>query len=279
MSHRPFQMAFLADMQLGMYATFSGMTEAEVARYAAVDMRVDAVPAVEGFEWDASHYRRAVKMVNGLRPDLVVVGGDMIDDPNGDDQIEAFFEITAGIDPAIPVRYAPGNHDVAPDTVVPTRDSIARYRDTFGPNWYTFTEAGVTFLVLDTVVIDHPQLVPDEWAAEQAFIDETLDTIPPDVRIVAIGHHPLFLDHPDEPDTYWNLPHERRRPLFDRLHAAGVRLALAGHWHRNNVAVHHGFEMVTSGPVGYPLGADPSGFRIVEVHPDRIAHAYLALTE
>ena len=35
-------------------------------------------------------------------------------------------------------------------------------------------------------------------------------------------------------------------------------------------------QMVTSGPVGYPLGDDPSGLRIVKVYDDRIEHEYFA---
>ena len=35
--------------------------------------------------------------------------------------------------------------------------------------------------------------------------------------------------------------------------------------------------MVTTGPVGYPLGDDPSGLRIVKVYRDRIEHAYYGL--
>ena len=278
MTDRPFRMVFLADVQLGMYATFSGFTPDEVARYAAVGMRVRAVPKVEGFEWDARQYERAVALIDRLRPDLVIVGGDMIDDPNRDDQTDAFLSLTARLDPAIPMRYAPGNHDIAPDTVVPTDESVSRYREVFGPDFSTVSAGPVTFLVLDTVVIDHPERAPKAWAEQEAFIAAFLDE-PPRTPIVAVGHHPLFLSDPDEPDTYWNLPRERRRPLYDRLRRAGVRLALAGHWHRNNVAVHDGFEMVTSGPVGYPLGDDPSGLRLVELYPDRITHSYLPLTE
>ena len=44
----------MADCQLGAYATFSGMTEADVAEYATRDMRVEVVPRVAGFEWDAA---------------------------------------------------------------------------------------------------------------------------------------------------------------------------------------------------------------------------------
>jgi 3',5'-cyclic AMP phosphodiesterase CpdA len=273
-----FRLAFLADTQLGMYATFSGMTEADVARYAAMGMRVEAVPRVEGFEWDARRYERAVTLLNRLRPDLVVIGGDMIDDSNHEDQIEAFLEITSRLDPDLTMHYAPGNHDIAPDTVVPTDESVATYREVFGPNHYVLTAGPASFLILDTVVIDHPELAPRAWEEQQDFLEDVLGT-PPPAPLVVVGHHPLFLDHPDEPDTYWNLPRERRRPLYDRLRRAGVTLAFAGHWHRNNVAVHDGFEMVTSGPVGYPLGSDPSGLRIVDITENHISHRYLSLEE
>jgi len=279
MADSHFRVAFLADTQLGMYATFSGMGPDQVARYAAVDMRVEPVPRVEGFEWDARRYERAVAAVNGLRPDLVIVGGDMIDESNSDEQTEAFLGITSRLDPAIPVRYAPGNHDLAPDTLVPTPEGIARYREVFGPDYYVFSEGPATFVVLNTVVIDHPEMVPEAWAAQQVFIDDALAALPGNRRAVMIGHHPLFIRHPDEPDTYWNLPLERRRPLYEALRRAGVRIALAGHWHRNNVSVDDGFEMITSGPVGYPLGSDPSGFRIVDVFADRVTHEYIPLPE
>jgi hypothetical protein len=37
--------------------------------------------------------------------------------------------------------------------------------------------------------------------------------------------------------------------------------------------------MVTSGPVGYPLGDDPSGVRVVAVGESGVAHRYSALDE
>jgi hypothetical protein len=36
--------------------------------------------------------------------------------------------------------------------------------------------------------------------------------------------------------------------------------------------------MVTSGPVGYPLGDDPSGLRIVDVGEERVLHEYVPLS-
>ena len=274
-----YRFVFLADMQLGAYATFSGMSANEVDRYATeLGMRVEAVPAVEGWEWDARRYTSAVAAVNAIRPDLVVIGGDMVDDPNSEDQYDEFMRITSAIDSEIPIRWVPGNHDIAPDTVVPTPASLSTYRELFGDDYYGFDHGPLHFVALNTVVIDHPEQVPGEWEAQRAFIEqELLDARKRDRTAVLIGHHPLFLREAGEPDDYWNLPLERRRVILDLVRRHSVPMAIAGHWHRNSLASDGLFEMVTTGAVGYPLGADPSGFRIVEVDGGSITHRYQSL--
>ncbi|MEX1208085.1 MAG: metallophosphoesterase [Acidimicrobiia bacterium] len=272
---KSFRVLFLADSQLGLYASFSGMSEEAAAQYAAQGMHVEAVPSTQGHEWDAAMYRKAVEAANHLRPDLVLFGGDMIDDPNSEDQLNSFLSISSRLDRDIPMRFAPGNHDIAADTVVPTPESIAAYRAVYGDDHYTFRAGPVSFVVLNTVVIDHPELVPAEWAAQREFIAEALDTDEPPI---VVGHHPFFLESLHEEDNYWNLPTERRIPLVEQMRRAGVRLSIAGHWHRNNIASYGDLEVVTSGPVGYPLGSDPSGFRLIEITEEgRIAHRYLPL--
>jgi 3',5'-cyclic AMP phosphodiesterase CpdA len=274
-----YRFVFLADMQLGAYATFSGLTPEEVHRYASeLGMRVAAVPAVEGWEWDARQYEGAVSAVNAIRPDLVVIGGDMIDDPSSEDQYDEFMRITASIDADIPVRWVPGNHDIAPDALVPTPDGLSSYRRRFGDDYYAFDHGPLRFVALNTVVIDHPEQVPGEWEAQREFLAQELrDAETRDRPSILIGHHPLFLREAGESDDYWNLPLERRRVILDLIHRHRVPMALAGHWHRNSVASDGRFEMITSGPVGYPLGADPSGFRVFEVDAQRITHRYESL--
>lgn len=271
-----FRVLFLADIQMGMYATFSGLSEEAIARYAEAGMTVRAAPPAEGHEWEARQYERAVEMANALRPDLVLFGGDLIDDPNVEDQLDEYLRITDRLDPAIDRRWAPGNHDIGADTVVPNAESIASYRSVFGDDYFAFDAGPATFIVLDTVVIDHPEEVPDEWEAQRQFVLDRLDgTTRP---VVVAGHHPLFVDHPDEDDTYWNLPGERRRILLDAFHRSGVRLALGAHLHRNAHGVDGDLEMVTTGPVGYPLGPDPSGMRLVEIAEDGTAvHQYVPI--
>jgi 3',5'-cyclic AMP phosphodiesterase CpdA len=93
---------------------------------------------------------------------------------------------------------------------------------------------------------------------------------------IAFSHHPAFLKTPDEPDDYWNWPLERRKTLLELLRNAGAKAVFAGHWHRNNYSSYDDMQVVASGPVGYPLGDDPSGYRIVKVHADRVQHDYYA---
>ncbi len=271
---------FLADTQLGCYATFSGMTEAEVATYTARDMRVAPVPRVEGFEWDARRYERVIAIANELRPDFVIIGGDMIDDPASEGQAAEFFRITEQLDADIPIRWLPGNHDIAADAVVPTAESIERYRARFGEDYYSFEHGSTVFVVLNTVVADHPERVPEEWTAQLAFLREALgDAATDGRRRVLLGHHPLFVQSANEPDTYWNIPRAQRAAILELVHANAVEIGFAGHWHRNAIAWDGDFQMVTSGPVGYPLGADPSGYRIVEVTDDGVSHEYRPLPD
>ncbi len=72
------------------------------------------------------------------------------------------------------------------------------------------------------------------------------------------------------------MPLERREPLLRLLRGADAKAVFAGHWHRNNYSYYGDMQVVVSGPVGYPLSDDPSGYRIVKVYPDRIEHDYYA---
>ena len=36
-------------------------------------------------------------------------------------------------------------------------------------------------------------------------------------------------------------------------------------------------QLITSGPITFPLGQDPSGIRIIEVDDDKVTHEYIPL--
>ena len=118
--------------------------------------------------------------------------------------------------------------------------------------------------------------VPEEWDRLVGFLHSALEEARGvgSTHILAFTHHPLFGRHPDEEDSPLVIPRERRRVLLDAFKAHGVSAVFSGHWHRNNYGFDGDLEVVTSAAVGYPLGDDPSGLRIVKVFDERIAHEY-----
>ena len=96
-------------------------------------------------------------------------------------------------------------------------------------------------------------------------------------HILVFQHHPWFLETPDEADAYFNIPLATRSRYLALFREAGVSHVFAGHYHRNSFGRDGEIEMVTTGPVGRPIGDDPSGFRLVHVTPEGIEHRYLSL--
>ena len=77
-----------------------------------------------GFEKETALYEKAVSEINGLKPDFVVITGDLVNDPKSQAQIAEFKRITAQINSDIPVYLTPGNHDVGQE---PDKQSIDSY--------------------------------------------------------------------------------------------------------------------------------------------------------
>lgn len=228
------------------------------------------------FEQETANYEFTVANINRLRPRFVVICGDLINKPGDPAQTAEFQRITAKIDKSIPVYLAAGNHDVGND---PTPELIAYYRQNFGPDFYSFREGDIYGIVLDSSVISSPkavQKIADEqeaWLATELVKAKTSGAR----HIVVFQHHSWFLEKPDEPTQYFNIPLEQRQRYLKLLRDAGVRYVFAGHYHRNALGKDGDFEMVTSGPVGQPLGTDPSGLRAVVVQGDRLEHRYFTL--
>jgi 3',5'-cyclic AMP phosphodiesterase CpdA len=194
------------------------------------------------------------------------------------DELAELMRITASLDRGIPMHWVAGNHDV---TNEPTAASIARYRERFGDDLYSFDQKGSHFVVLNSTVWQEPSNVREEFERQVDFLTADLRAARNggSKHIVVFTHHPLFLTHLDEGDSWLVIPRERRRVLVDLLKEYGAETVFAGHWHRNHVSYHGDLQVVCSGPVGLPLGDDPSGLRIVKVLDDRIEHRYYALDD
>jgi 3',5'-cyclic AMP phosphodiesterase CpdA len=231
-----------------------------------------------GYTTESGLYEAAVTHINRLKPKFVVICGDLINKPGDAAQTAEFLRITRQIDKSIPVFAVPGNHDVGNE---PTPELLAYYREQIGPDYYSFLLGGLYGIVLNSSLISAPQNAPLAAEAQEIWLSSELERARASqaTHIVVFQHHPWFLESAEEPSQYFNIPLETRRRYLNLLRSAGVQYVFAGHYHRNALGRDAGLEMVTTGPVGRPLGDDPSGLRIVSVTPHGLSHQYYALDQ
>lgn len=225
------------------------------------------------FVQETANFEFAVATINRLKPAFVVITGDLVNKPGDGAQIAEYRRIVAKVDPAIPVYDVAGNHDVEN---VPTPATLAAYTNRFGPDHFTFRHGDFLGVVLNSSVIHSPQKSTDQLAAQERWLKEELKKTRAEKprHIVVFQHHPWCLATESEADQYFNIPRERRDRYFALFREYGVNYLFCGHYHRNAVAKLKDLEVITTGPVGKPLGGDVSGLRIAIVRDGRIEHRY-----
>lgn len=228
------------------------------------------------FEQETANFEFVIATVNRLKPDFVVICGDLINKPGDPAQRNEYFRITAKLDPDIRLYAVAGNHDVGNE---PVPESLADYRAHFGPDYYSFNDSGIYGIVLNSSLLKAPEaVVADAVAQEEWLVAELEKAKHAGARhVVVFQHHPFFLGRADEPDEYFNIPIATRSRILAILRDAGIRYVFAGHYHRNAYASDGSLEMITSGPVGKPLGDDDSGLRIVHIRDEGLDHVYYEL--
>ena len=227
----------------------------------------------QNFVQETANFEFFVANANRLKPMFIVACGDLVNREGDADQIAEYKRISRKLDRNIPLYNVPGNHDVGND---PTPESVALYRKNIGPDYYTFKAGDLTGIVLDSSLIKAPAKALDEARKQEQWLTEELRKAATG-RVVVFQHHPYFLEKPDEPDQYFNIPAETRARYLALFHKFGVKYIFAGHYHRNAFGRDGDLEMITTGPVGMPIGPDPSGFRIVLVTPDKLEQQYYGL--
>jgi len=274
-----FTFVHMADPQFGLFAASSGKTPDEIADFRERGIMLRPAPKTDSLDAEIELFTNAITATNALRPRFAMVCGDMTDTPGDVNQIKVVKEIAAGMHDSIDMRWAPGNHDLALDFRQPSADLLDLYRREFGDDYYSFSEDGVTFLVLNSTTLNSPDSMAGEADAQLEFVESTLIDAQSkgSDAIAAFSHHPPFLETPDEPDNYGNISSEFRSRLLDLFYKYGVSTVFAGHLHKNNIANSNGLEVVSSGPIGYPLGDDPSGYRVVRYKDGAFEHNYRPL--
>lgn len=214
-------------------------------------------------------YEKAVEEINRLKPDFVVITGDLVNNERDEKQLSEFKRITSDIDKKIPVYLTPGNHDVGNS---PTPKDIDFYKSIYGYDRFSFEHKNSRFIGINSSLIKANTLGLE--SAQYEWLENELAKGQHSDHIILFCHYPFFISKPDEPEQYFNIGIKTRDKYLALFNKYGVTAVFAGHYHRNGYGKYGDMEMVTNSALGEPLGKDPRGFRIVKVFKNKIEHPY-----
>ena len=100
-----------------------------------------------GIEDDLANFYIAIDKVNRIKPDVVVIAGDMVNRMTPA-SIELFKQAASNIE--APVVLTPGNHDIAEPV---TEAGLTAYRDAFGSDYTVMNVKGRTLLAFNSMLM------------------------------------------------------------------------------------------------------------------------------
>ncbi len=252
---------------------------------------VAADPQLLWGQKDDRNWQSTVDHINRLKPDFVIVCGDLIqganeskawDDPKKveayDQLAKLYLDAAKKINPEIKLYNVAGNHDVS---LKPTVKTLAWYEGHFGKPWYTFEHKQSLFVVLESGLLRESGGAPDLAIKQSEWLRDTLTKTGEKnyAHRTAYMHHPMCLENVAEKGGYFNMPLQVRTEMLQMFHQQEFRAVFSGHYHRNAYVKDGEMELITTSSCGKSLGKDPLGFRIVKVYPDRIEHKYYGFDE
>ncbi len=223
-----------------------------------------------GYEHDLQSFEQAVKQINELNPDFVVICGDLVNVAS-DSSYQDFKQIRKNL--RMPCYCVPGNHDVGN---IPNDTTLAFYRKKIGKDYYRFNHKGSSFIVANSLLWNAD--VANESEKFDKWFVKSLEAAGKKGRPVFVaGHFPLYTSEPDEEAQYYNIIPERRKELLDLFLENQVSAYLTGHTHKLICNEYNGIQMVSCETTSKNFDERPIGFRLWEVSSDSISHRFIPL--
>lgn len=223
-----------------------------------------------GYAHDLRSFEQAVKQINELSPDFVLICGDLVHTPS-DSSFADFIKIKDGFE--IPCYPAPGNHDVG---LVPSDSTLNYYRKTIGKDYYEFLHKGHSFIVVNSqfwkVNVENETENHNKWLKE-TLNNQSLKQRP----VFVIGHYPLYTEFPEEEETYYNIPLAKRQELLNLFQQSNVKAYLSGHTHKRTMNNYKNIQLMGGETTSKNFDDNPLGFRLWEVSLDTIKHQFIPL--
>ena len=215
----------------------------------------------ENYRADLRRLERALARVNELKPDLVVFGGDMTQNPA--DLVKEWPALLKRLQ--VPFVVTPGNHDMGNRL---TFENLERFRKVFGRDRAAVDVKGWR-IIAGTSQFWHKTEAKDEQAEYEAWVKAELEEAKSrNGRVILATHIPPFAFASDEKNSYDNYPLVGRAARLEAYAASGARFFLTAHLHRLSVRGYRDLTMLGVEALCANFDARPPGFRLLEVADD-----------
>jgi alkaline phosphatase D len=212
-----------------------------------------------------AHTRQAIALVNQLKPDLVIVSGDMSE--NYPEARQGAYDLLKGLQ--VPYRVVPGNHDVHDD-------DMSAHRAMYGGDYFSFEAGGFRFIGMNSQLMgnydrfDAPQPVPNHGKAarqsEEMFA--WLASLPESGKPTFVFQHiPITTDGAPDDKPYWGVHDPYRKQEIEQLKRLHVKDMFAGHWHNPHTKKVDGITVHIAPAVSYGIRTDQIGIMQYTIDP------------
>jgi 3',5'-cyclic AMP phosphodiesterase CpdA len=209
------------------------------------------------------HSEQAVALINELRPDLVLVSGDIAE--NKEDARGRSVKLLRKIE--VPYKTVPGNHDVHDD-------DMGAYRAAFGEDFYSFEIAGFRFIGLNSQLMGNydnfsakaPVRNAGKAAKESERMFKWLASLPEsDKPTFVFQHVPITHDGAPDDKVYWGVSDPYLSKEIAQLKRLGVKHLFAGHWHNPQTKDVDGITVHVAPAVSYGIKSDQVGVMLYTI--------------
>ena len=223
-----------------------------------------------GYEQDIQAFKQAVKQINILKPDFVIICGDLVDIAD-DSSFSDFLKIKESF--TVPCYCAAGNHDVEN---IPNDTTLSYYRNAIGKDYYEFRHKGYSFIVTNSqlwkVNLYDESKKHDDWFKNTLQSQSTKKN-----PVFVIGHYPLFIENHLEEEGYFNFPPIKRAEILELFTQNNVLAYLSGHKHELVINNFENIQLVSGETTSLNFDNRPYGFRLWKVSSDTVKHQLVPL--
>ena len=231
------------------------------------DTQIGFIDDSPQFTHSDSLMKAAVDAVNALDPALVVITGDLVNEPYNPVQDSVYRVRKAELQP--PVYEVPGNHDILPYS----EENHAHYLELRGYDRFCFREKGCAFIGIDSnCIVDGAGEAEEE---QLRWLADALASARKARYTFVFLHCPIVRERADEPSDHFNFPVGKREKYLTLFKENGVDAVFAGHCHQDWTGSYEGMGLYTAGPVCNALGHGTPGYNVVKVTRKGVSVQYV----